>query len=337
MKRTSLLFILLVTFINISFAQSDDKSIKKKMVDSIKMAYLTEASIRQPLLRQGNISFDVVGNANVESKFNGNTIYSGKVNLTRLRSNFNIPIVQWGKNSIVGTVTFVQQHFNAEQDDNPSQPRVPDLSLNKVTVAGTVSYSRVDSLFGRQVIYSGSISGITDDATTIRRVTYIGTILFPIKRTANTSVMVGLAGFIDRYSTIPVIPIITYWHRFESKLELTLDPSAFSLRKPLSKNSWVTLGTGIEQNFTFYGAGEFSFPTDAIQSTLDLKSGLSFEHLFGKKLMIGIRGGAMTNLNSRFYRPGESGNDYFIKNKNGTAPFVNVSVSLLPFLKSIIR
>lgn len=338
MKRIPLLFILLFILHNLSFAQSGSMAIKKKMMDSIKMVYLTDAAIRQPLLRQASVAVDVMGNANVDAKLNGQSIYKGKAEITRIRTNFTLPVYQWGKNSLSATVYYVRQHFKAEQDNSPQQA-VPDLNFNKSTITGTVSFLRVDSIFGRPVIYSASITGLTNEASSIRRTTYIGGMLFPIKRTPNTVIMAGAIVLVDNYSPLPVSPYFSYWHKFDdSKLELTIDlPSLVGIRKPLSKNSWVTFGTSLEQNFTFYNAGELSFQRDVTQSTSDLKTGLSFEHLFGKKLMVGIRGGAMTNLSNRSYLPGDSYKNYFINTKTGTAPFFNVSVSLLPFLKNLIK
>lgn len=337
-KRTSLLFILLVAFAGRSFAQSDAGAARKKMVDSIKMVYLTQAAIRQPLLRQGSVSLDVLGNGNVEAKSNGQTAYKGKAEITRLKTNFTLPLYEWGKNSITTTVNYVQQHFSSTQDDSP-QAAVPNLSFNKSTLAGTVSFLRVDSIFGRPVIYSASITGLTNELSSIRKMSYIGGMLFPLKRTANTTMMVGGIVLIDRYAPIPFSPYFSYWHRFEgSKMELTVDlPSNLGLRKPLSDRSWVSLGTSLEQNFTFFNAGEYGFQNNVTQSTSDLKTGISLEHLFGKKLMVGIRGGAMTNLSNRSYLPNESYKNYFISTKTSTVPFFNVSVSLLPFLKSVIK
>ncbi len=68
---------------------------------------------------------------------------------------------------------------------------------------------------------------------------------------------------------------------------------------------------------------------------LDLRTSASVEHMLGKKLVVGVRGGLVSNLSSRIQRDNADMNDYLVKMKSGTVPFVNLSLSFLPFLKSI--
>lgn len=336
MTKKILFTIALSILVTAAFSQTAKEIAIKKATDSIQAFYINEAAMRYPLLRQAAVSTEFTGNANVKSELNGNNFYEGKVKITKVRSHFNLPIAQIGKNTFNGSVSILQQHFDMSggTSTNPALPALNN-SFNKSSVGLSASFFRADSLFNRPVYYSASISGFTDEASSIKRVTYTGAVIFPLKRTPNTTLSLGLIALIDPSSPIPASIYISYWHKFaESKLELIADlPTRLALRKQLSARSWITLGSELGGSSLFFDFKNTILPADAMYTTLEIKSGSTFEYRVTKKLILGLSGGILSTATSRFFERNEKPNDYFIKNKIGSVPYMNFSVSFLPFAK----
>lgn len=336
MTKKILFVVLLYTVNNQAFGQNTKDADIKKATDSIKMGYLEEAGKRYPILRQAAISTEILSNTDVRSELNGGKFYEGKLRVRRTRANFSLPLAKWGKNSVSGSVNYLQQQFELSKGTSYlAQLPVYDQKVNKSVIGFSASFVRADSLFNRPVFYSASIAGYTDELNAIHRITYSGSISFPFKRTATTSLTLGLVAIIDPSSPVPAAPFVSYWHKFsESGLELFIDmPSRLLVRKQLSQKSWVNLGTELNNSFAFFNFKSSILPENAMYSTLELKSGPSFEYLASKKLILGISGGVISTLSSRLFRRDDKPSDYFIKNKMGAAPYLNFSVSFLPFGK----
>jgi hypothetical protein len=337
--KTKYLLVLLPLFLTLSAsAQTEKQKATDKMIDSIKMAMLSQYAESYPVLRQGFLATDFIAGRTVTGELNGKDLYQGKVNIERIRSNFNIPLAQWGKNTITGTVSYQQIHF--ETDDvtsfSSSFPST-DQSVNKSTVGLTATFTRTDSIFNHPINYSGSVSGLTDETSSVKRVNYLGLITVPISRSKYSSFTVGVVVTIDPSTVEPVIPIISYWHKFQaSDLDLYVDlPSRIALRKQLSKKAWATIGSELGGNIYFFDLNQPSLPQNNIYSTIDIRSGATFEYLVTKKLVLGVSGGLYTVASSRMFGQDDKPDQYFFRTSNGSSPYISFSISFLPFIKSL--
>ncbi|WP_316819271.1 hypothetical protein [Pedobacter nyackensis] len=319
-----------------SYAQTSREDAIKRMTDSLTAVALSEYAIRYPQLRQGFITTDVIGNSTVKGELNGNGLYQGKTSITRVRSNFSIPISHWGKNLITGTISYQQERFrtNEIRSFDPQFPSI-DQKLTKTTVGFTATYSRSDSIFNKVIIYSGGISGVTDEFSSIKRVNYLGTVSVPLSRTQYSSLTVGLVVIIDPSAVAPVVPIISYWRKYkESELELFLDlPSRIVLRKQLSKRSWTSFGSELGNSLLFFKFDQPQIPQNSIYTSIEVRTGATFEYLLTRKLIFGVNGGVLTTASPKMFDQNDKPADYFYKSKNSTAPFMSFSLSFLPFLK----
>jgi len=337
MKKKYLL--LLPFFFTLSAtAQTDKQKATTKMIDSIKMAMFSQYAESYPALRQGFLATDFIAGRIVTGELNGKDLYQGKMNIERIRSNFNIPLAQWGKNIITGTVSYQQIHFetNNVTSFSPSFPST-DQSVNKSTVGLTATFSRTDSIFNHPINYSGSVSGLTNEATSIKRVNYLGLIVVPISRSKYSSFTLGVVVMIDPSAVAPVIPIISYWHKFQaSDLDIYVElPSRIALRKQLSKKAWATVGSELGGNIYFFDLNQPSLPQNNIYSTTDIRSGATFEYLVTKKLVLGVSGGLYTVASSRMFDHNDKPDQYFFRTSNGSSPYISFSISFLPFIKSL--
>lgn len=319
-----------------TLAQTTRDQIRARMIDSIKMAAISEYATRYPLLRQGVITTDFIGNRDIKGELLGNDLFEGKTNITRIRSNFNVPVASWGKNLITGTISYQQIHFDTKEIKSfHAEFPATDQSATKSTVGFTASFSRSDSLFNHQINYSGSVSGFTDELTSIKRFNYLGSVTVPVSRTRNHSWTVGMILIIDPSAVTPVLPVISYWHKFsKSDWDLYVDlPSRIVVRKQLTKRSWVFLGSELGGNLYFFDINKAPLPQHSIYSTIDLKTGATLEYMVTKKLVIGASGGIYTAARSRLTEKNGRIDDYFYRTSNGSAPYLSLSISFLPFLK----
>lgn len=335
-------FLLIVLFFSVWFsgaiAQTAKETAQKRMVDSLKMEGLSNYAKLYPSLRQGFFMTDFIGNADVHSELNGKDLYEGKMKIARIKAAFTLPLAQWGRNAITGTVGYQQQRLQTTGITSfDPQFSTIDRDVTKSTGSFTATFSRSDSVFGKQVIYSGSLSGISDELSSIKRVNYIGAVTVPLKRSQYTSLSVGFVLLIDPSAIAPFVPIVSYWHKFKaSDLDLFIDfPSRAIVRKQLSKRSWASVGSELGSSLLFFDVNQPPLPQNNIYTNIEFRSGGTFEYQVTKKIIFGVNGGLYTTTASRMFDHNHKPDDYFYKSQAGTVPYISFSVSVLPFIKHL--
>jgi hypothetical protein len=317
-------------------AQADSIRRVQKMRDSIAMGYLRMAAIGYPILRQASISTEVIGSSPLNSKLYDKDFYKGDAQITRVRANINLPIWQTRRNIISTSFAAVQQFVQLDKGTsyNAALP-VPDQRVDRSTYTFIASYTHSDSLFNKPVSFSVSAAALTNQDFSTLRMNYFGTVAFTLKRTATTNLAVGVAVLLDPASPVPASPFMSYWHRFtKSKLDLFVDlPYRVSLRKTLSSRAFLSVGSQLSTNLFFFSPDNTLMPGESVFTTLEIRSGATFEYLVGKHIVLGVNGGLLSTVQSRMFEKSSKSNDYYLGNKMNSAPFVNFSVSVLPFLK----
>ncbi|GAA4322924.1 hypothetical protein GCM10023149_23540 [Mucilaginibacter gynuensis] len=325
--------LLLVSFTTI--AQTDKQATIKKMTDSIKLATLSELAVKNPALRQINISTDIISRGNISSKLYNDPLFKGKASTVRTNLLFNVPVKSWGKNSLSASVSYFQQHIQIREVQSFS-PMLNnnDFVSDKSTVGLSFGIQRRDSIFGRPVFLMASVLGVTNDASSIKKLSYLGTAIFPLKQTATTRYSVGIILNIDPSLKVPVVPLFTYWHKFSNDIELNFNlPQQAGLRKAFSDRLSGTLGTSLSGSIAFFNLTQPNLPHDANYTTIDLKTGPGIEYRLGKKFMVGVNGGILTPLSARAFDRDKTSSEYFISNKLSNVLYMNFTFSVLPFLK----
>lgn len=339
MKHCLLVSLLMIAVIP-AMAQGSDARLQKKKIDSIKMTYLRQAAIRYTALRQAGITTDFMMHSTIRSELYGKELYNGEVQTTRIKAFLNLPVAGWGKNRVSAAINYQRQSIDISETVS-LQPELPvtDMVVEKNTVSFLASYSRSDSLFKIPVLINGSIAVTTDENFRRSRINYIGLLAFQLVRKQHTAFNAGLMAILDPSSPVPVFPYMSLWHRFpQSGLELFVEPpSRIALRKQLSQNNSLSFGTEMVGLSAFSEFNKPTFPPDAIYASLELKTGFTYEHVFSRKVVVGLSAGMLSTLSSRLFDEDKPSKDYFIKNRIGSLPYVSVSVQLLPFIKPLIN
>lgn len=295
---------------------------------------MSEAALRDPFLRQGAVSVDFMPSSTINSYLNGKKIFTGKIRQQRTNVLFNTPISTWGKNSLRASVSYSlsQMSLKDVQLLDPNLQGIDDKNYHYSTVGLGLGYVHVDSLFGHPIILMTNIFGMTNKASSMQKISYLGGFVFTLKQTADMRSSIGLMVNIDPSIKVPILPAYTYWRRYKSGWELNINlPQRASVFKKLSKNLYFNAYEALTGSVSFLESKQPNIPQDINYSTIDLKSGIGFDYRIGKYFLLGANTGLFTPIQNRAFDKNKSASDYFLRNKIKTTPFVNLTLSVLPF------
>ncbi len=314
-----------------------ETDVSSKLTDSVKMAALREIALRYPLLRQGGISTEFGGKQDLKSDLYGNRVLESKVQISRIRAYVNIPVAEIGKNLISSSLGLVQQKLSfSDINGQPSMVQGAKMVLKENTFNFRLGVTRASTLFDKPVVYSVSALAITNEHFSYIRMNYMGLAALTLKRMADRSSSVGVVVVVDPSAPLPILPYYNAWRKFNNSLELFVDlPSRINIRKQLSEKSFLSFGTEMTGTLAFLNLNVPALPQQNIFTTLDLKTGPSYEYRLSKYVVLGAGGGLISPLQSRVFEKSAPSKDYFIENKLNAAPYVNFSISVLPFLKAL--
>jgi len=293
-----------------------------------------QQAIRYPSLRQASVAVDFFGPGHFNSKLNDKDFASGKTRNARINSYFAVPVRKWNGNVVGVSVYHTEQFFDIRQADNHlDDPMVTAGRRSESSLGLSLNYSRTDAIFHIPVIYSAVFTGISDNLSTIKRFNFNGSIAFPLKRTPDTYLSVGVLVLVDPSAPVPIIPVVNYFRKLSGKgLQLIVDfPQGASLRQSLSRNAWVYLGANANTYVSFYKSGNSALPDRFSYNTIELKSGPGFEYLLGKYVVLTINGGVNNILVASAIGKGDNYRDAVIKTTNKSTLYGEFRVSLLPF------
>jgi hypothetical protein len=303
---------------------------RKHMIDSIKKAYRIEAAIRNPSLRMAMVSTSIISTGQLVGKDRQKTLFNSDFNQRRTEGLFNLPVRSWGKNTVKASLALANTHFVISNAKGPGT--FTDSTIDKSTVGFTATFSRIDSLFGHMMIYSANVTAFTGDMVTLNKLSLMLSGLMVLKQTKQTSLLAGVIVLVDPTSNIPVIPMMMYTRRLPNNFDLNITlPQQLMLRKTFNRRVWASFGTSLSSSNSFFSYSSPLVPRAANFSTLDLKTGPGVEYRLTNKLIAGISGGLWTPLLYRQAGRWEKTNSWFFNGKADTTPYLNVSLSLLPF------
>ncbi|MCQ6961134.1 hypothetical protein [Mucilaginibacter aquariorum] len=293
-----------------------------------------EQALRYPSLRQASVTADLFGSGHFDSKLNGKDFSSGKVRTARISSSFSVPISSWNGNVIGATIYHNEQFFDIREADNQlAAPRVNTGNMSKSTLGLSLNFSRMGAIFHTPVIYSAVFTGLSDNLSAVRRFNFNGSVVFPLKRTADEYLSLGALVQIDPSAPVPVLPVINYFRKLNSSgLQLIIGlPQGASLKQALSPKAWIYVGSAANTYASFYTSGDPTLPKRFSHNTIEFKTGPGFEYLLGKCVVIGVSGGINSIASARTIAKGSRYDDAFVKTTGKSVPYGEFRISLLPF------
>jgi hypothetical protein len=337
MKTFIVCAVLALIGIHVSAQNLSDRP-NSKILDSVRFAHYQMAALKYPTIRQASISTDFISSANVHSKLRGNESFDGKAQFTRLRAHFTVPVASWGKNSISSTFGVVNERINLSNVTNHgSLLNVGNMKTNFTTFNFIGTYTRSDSLFNRPVTFGVVVNAMTNASLNRIRIAPTAFASLNLIRTPETSLSLGAVLIGDRSSVVPAYLLVSYAHKFSNLgVELLADlPQRIIIRKELSRKSFVSVGSEMGGTLFFFNLKDPGLPSSAVSTTLLIKSGVTFEHLVRKNVVLGVSAGIMSSPMIKALEKNGNSSDYFMKSKTSNAPYVNFSISFLPFWKGL--
>lgn len=310
---------------------------REKQRDSLMSSAMDEAALLYPRIRQFSITHQQAFSGKINSEFEGKPLFKGEYHAARTNINMSLPVFDGKKTSILGNLGVVHQ-FSSITDVNSLNSLHPvlanDTYIPMISLGAIVVHR--DSLFNHPVTFTGSLNGLFNPSFSSRQITFTGLVTVPVISRPDTRLTAGLVVNIDPSSPAPAFILVSYYHKFKSSgMDLLIDaPYRVALRKEIKTRSSITLQSELGGNNSFFELNTDAVPKKLTFSTLELKSGLLFEHRITKKMVLSVSGGALSTLTSKVFEQGNTkANDYLIKNKQGTVPYAQVGISLLPFWK----
>lgn len=334
MNRYALTTALLLVLALQASAQQPSAEKMKRMMDSIKSVYIDMAALRNPALRQASISYETFGSGRITSKLRDQPFIQGRLQTSRITTHFNVPIMHIKRNIIAATVTARKQTTDLYDVENYNPDlQIAETKFDKSTISLMLSGTRLDTLFHRPAVLSATFSAVADPESWQHRFVFTGLMALTLKQTKQTSVTAGLLVLLDPSAPLPLIPFVSYYHKFDGERgELFLDPSRLSFRKQLAQRHFLWVSNNIGSNLMMFDVKKELIPRESVYTTLELKSGLTYEYQFTRKTVLTVSGGALSTLTSKMLKQNEN-SDPFIKSTHRIVPYAQVSISCLPFWK----
>lgn len=331
--------IILLVIVSFSLKAQDTPSEKQNVTDSLIEAATENAALMFPRIRQFSITHEENGVGKITSKLHGKELFEGNFRSSRTKINFNMPILQRGKHTLVASLGVIHQFYElTDVKSVDTQNPVVNDNMYMPMLSSGLTYIGRHQLFGKKVTFTATGAGVFNPPLSRTQFTFTGTATVPLIQREHTRLSGGAVVLIDPASPVPFFLMLNYWHKFEDwDMDLTIDlPYRAALRKEMTAKTSLSFFTELGGSNSFF---DFTIPALAdhklTMSSLELKSGLMAEYRLSKKAVISLSAGANYMVNSKIREGNSKPDDYFLANKHTPVPFVQIGFSLLPFWKGL--
>jgi len=277
-----------------------------------------------------DVQFEQNTNTDYKLKQNGQTFEKGTVsNFSKVKVSSAFSILNGKQWSLFGNAHYNYYHFKLEDIELPLG-RSPAMPANRndeyhywdVSVNG--SYRT--KLLNKTIIGISTLALDGSDKGVERIKGYV-TVMMVLKHTPTTLINVGLAGMINA-SSVPVIPIFSYWHKFNSDwfLDITMPKYAY-LRHSFTKRDRLSLGTSLDGDEFYIRSKEDAMSKVRYFSKNEIKAEVIYESLIGKHFYLTFRGGGIQPFSSRLYDKKSIYKKPYIDISQPMNAFFNVGIS----------
>jgi len=257
-----------------------------------------------------DVQYEVLSSRDFDTKFLGNKLGERNIKTTQdFKLNVNIPIIKKQRWKLAYSGSYNFQNYDYKNSENENQK----TDFNYFN--SSIKFTYFSTLFKKPVIYDASITADASDEM-FGRITGTAFAAVVLKRKPNSTITVGIIGFIDPTIIIPVLP-------------------TFSYSSPLFKSKWnidAVLPSHITR-FYFKSSEIVPYANDFEFRQLELKSGIKYEYLLKKKFVFTAKVGLLNVLQSRVSEKGERFNsdNALIDYKPKPTGYFNIGFSFNPF------
>ena len=289
-----------------------------------------------PTTRILDVQYEQLGPTNFDSKLFGNRFEKGRIEShDRLKVAINVPFFSSKSKRFVLTSSLRYKYETYEFGDIYKVNSTIPFTREKEEIhffAAALSATYIATLFNKPIIYNATAT-VDGNQDNVQRVKGVVTANVVLKRTANTTIIVGALAMLDPSSIIPLTPLFTYNHKFEnSKWDVDfILPQRILLRRGLLENGRISLGTELNSESFYLNLNTESLKGIYELNQLELKSGITYEYRFSSKI-IGMAKAGMNNVvSTRITEKGERTNRYVYDQKEDPQGYFRFGISYNPF------
>lgn len=289
-----------------------------------------------PITRTFDLQYDQFGPANYNSKLFGQDQEKGKFDShNRLKLAINLPLYKSKSQRFVLTNTFLYKYesygfgdiYNFNSNLTHTRP-IQDFHY----FAEALSATYVSSLFKKPIIYNATVI-VDGNEDNVQRVKGFVTASLVLKKTANTTITIGLLAIADPSSIIPIAPLFTYNHEFvDSKWQLDVVlPKSIFFRRSLLENGRISLGTEFDSENFYLNLKKPQLNGIYEVNSLELKSGVTYEYHIDRKIIGTFKAGINNIISTRITEKGERTDKYIYENRQDPNAYFRIGLSYNPF------
>lgn len=280
-----------------------------------------------PLEKPFTLQYDRINNTEYTTRNrDGQILNEGKAQISRFRAYGSFKIYQQAKFTLSTGLLYTHENIT-NYTGNISENSLAKNTFNTNDVDVMVNGFYRSTLWNKPVIHNASVIIASPNVFDIKKVFAMVSSSVVFVKGPQTRYTLGLALALDPSTIIPVLPLVTYWHRFDNplwELDVVL-PQKVALRRADFLKGWFTIGTEL------YGNGFFAAESKNLRGNYEyryteLYSGVGYERLVGK-LLIGAHTGFRSTIQGRMLKVYNRNNDYLFDTKNNTVPYLNLNVS----------
>lgn len=276
--------------------------------------------------RTMNFNYETTASHNITlTAADGNAIEKGRrQDIHVMRFSTMAPLLKKRKASLYASFQYASYCFQGSEH----QPSTVFHERANDHFAGGFAGSFYTNLFGRPVVLSANVSA---DASKHDLGKIYGSIsaMTVLKTSQNTAFTLGLFGM-TLYNSIPVLPLIAYWHRFSNpdwSVDITL-PSQIFLRYQF-RNQRLSAGMSMGSNGFYLRPAVETLPKVCYYSESAFKPGLCYEFIINRHFYLSVSAGLSIPLKAGLYTKSRKGIDSS-GNIGGSDPLIKLSRQAQP-------
>lgn len=322
-------FLLLISFLCLFANAQEESTIKEKA--------LQEITNRFPSTRLFDVQYQQYLPTDFDSELFDIPFEKGEIkNHNRLSVSANLPVIMKPKWNITTSLRYQYESFDLNDVANRGNALIPtyDRNLDYHYLSGALSFTYFSKLFNKPFIYNASVivDGTEKDAERIKG--FFGATII-LKKTERTTIGVGLIVLVDPTSPVPASPTFMMEHKFENSpwiFDFIL-PQRLKFKRDLFKNGRLSLGTELNANGFYTYISQPGFAKVYDYRTLEINSGFTYEHCFGKSIIGSFRAGFANVFNARISERGEKTSNYVLSSNQDGNGYFSVGFSFNPNFK----
>lgn len=326
MKKVTIGLITLLCAVTTAIAQSTPDSLTRELRSYVARNF-SEA-------RTFNLYWQTTPTHDYTLKRNGSNMEKGEMREKHaIQFSGTIPIVTGNKFSLFANWQTNFHVFETINDVNNGTSAIFFDSNNEDKESysyhvGTINGTYKTRIGNKPLIFNVSLSG---DGWNNGFEEIFGTLsaVIVLKRTQNSSFSIGLHGM-TLYNVTPVVPLISYEHRFNPNLSIEiLLPSRAYMRYQFANNHRISLGASLESDNFYIKPGITDLPKTCFFQETTIKPQIAYEYIINKHFYLIARGGISSVIQGGLYKTNRKGvdGDPLIEFTRPTTPFFNLGFS----------